>query len=311
MRRAFDLNDIRTFVAAAEAGTLSAAAEELHLPASTVSRSLTRLERDIGLLLVRRSQRGLTLTEAGSEYLVSCKSALNTLHEGGELLTKHRTHPAGTIRVACPITMARDLIAPVLGEFVSTFPDLRVTIEPYSSGWDQEPREEIDVFFKVRAPKDSSRRVRCYPETLRGLFASRNYIDVYGVPTGPADLSKHRCIGTGVWDLQRGKKAVALELAFQVNTSDPAVHRRLTSDGVGIAILPLWMARSPALKPALVPILPSWQPKPITLCALYRGHSRMIPKIKTFLDFLDQYIGTDRDPRLHGMKAEDCFARGD
>lgn len=307
MRRAFDLNDIRSFVAAAEAGTLSGAAEALHMPTSTVSRSLTRLERHIGLLLVRRSPRGLTLTEAGSEYLLSCKSALNTLLDGGELLAKHRANPGGIIRVACPITMARDLLAPLLSEFVSTFPDLRVDIEPYSSGWDQEPKEEIDVFFKVRAPKDSSRRVRCYPGTVRGLFASKHYVDVYGAPAGPAELSTHRCIGTGVWDLRRGRKVVSLDLAFQVVTSDPAVHRRLTSDGVGIAVLPLWMARCPSLKPALVPILPSWRPTPITLCALYRGHSGLIPKIKIFLDFLDHYIGTDRDPRLQGSKAKDCF----
>lgn len=308
MHKGFDLNDIRIFVAAADAGTLSGAAADLHLPASSVSRSLTRLERHLGLLLVRRNQRGLTLTEAGVEYLQSCKLALSALHEGGELLARHRTHPAGLIRVACPITMARDLLAPLLGEFVRAFPDLRVELEPYSSQWDQEPKQDIDVFFKVRSPKDSSRRVRCYPGTLRGLFASREYVDACGAPAGPAELPAHRCIGSGVWRLRSGTSVVSPEINFQVVTSDPAVHRRLTVDGVGIAVLPLWMARHPALTPLLVPILPSWTPTPISLCALYRGQSGMIPKVQAFLDFLEGYIGTDRDPRLQGSKAKDCFA---
>ena len=74
-----DLNDIRTFVAIAQAGTLTAAAKQLHLPASTVSRSLTRLEKHLGVLLIRRSPRGLMVTDTGREYLQSCRTALRVL----------------------------------------------------------------------------------------------------------------------------------------------------------------------------------------------------------------------------------------
>src|SRR5207253_10700287 len=105
MRKTTDLDGIRIFVAAAEAGTFSAAAAHLQLPASMISRSLTRLEKHLDLLLMRRSQRGLTLTDAGKEYLVSCKRALRLLREGRELLDKHRTSPSGLLRIACPITM--------------------------------------------------------------------------------------------------------------------------------------------------------------------------------------------------------------
>src|SRR5205823_8761146 len=95
-------------------------------------RSLTRLEKHLDLLLMRRSQRGLTLTDAGKEYLVSCKRALRLLREGRELLDKHRTSPSGLLRIACPITMARDLIAPLLSKFMEAFPDLRVELETRS-----------------------------------------------------------------------------------------------------------------------------------------------------------------------------------
>jgi LysR family transcriptional regulator, transcriptional activator for dmlA len=307
MRKTTNLDDIRIFVAAAEAGTFSAAAAHLQLPASTISRSLTRLEKHLDLLLVRRTQRGLTLTDAGKEYLVPCKRALRLMREGRELLDKHRASPSGLLRVACPITMARDLIAPLLSKFMQAFPDLRVELETYSSGFDQEPKEDIDVFFKVRAPKDSSHRVRSYPGTARGLFASCTYVHNAGMPAEPAGLTSHRCIGSGRWTLSKGGKTVTPDVAPRVVTDDPLVHRQLVLDGAGIAILPLYIALDPAITKRLLPILPGWQPRPVVPCALYSDSSRLIPKVKVFLDFIEKYLGTDLDPRLRGTRARDCF----
>jgi LysR family transcriptional regulator, transcriptional activator for dmlA len=307
MRKTPNLDDIRVFVAAAEAGTFSAAAASLQLPASTVSRSMTRLERNLHLLLVRRSQRGIALTDAGKEYLLSCKTALRALREGRELLDKHRASPSGLLRVACPMTMARDAIAPLLSKFMQAFPDLRVQLETYSSAFEQEPKEDIDVFFKVRAPKDSSRRIRSYPGVTRGLFASRGYVQDAGMPAEPADLTSHRCIGSGRWTLSKGGKTVTPDIAPQVVTDDPLVHRQLVLHDAGIAILPLYIALNLVIAKRLVPILPGWQPKPVVPCALYSDSSRLLPKVKAFLDFIQKYIGTDLDPRLQGAKARDCF----
>ena len=83
-----DLNDVTAFVAAAKAGTLSGAARDMGLPTSTVSRALTRLEEHVGVLLIRRNQRGLVLTDAGKEYLTSCRRALRSLRDGSELIER-------------------------------------------------------------------------------------------------------------------------------------------------------------------------------------------------------------------------------
>jgi LysR family transcriptional regulator, transcriptional activator for dmlA len=203
--------------------------------------------------------------------------------------------------------MARDLIAPLLSKFMEAFPDLRVELETYSSRFDQEPKEDIDVFFKVRAPNDSSRRVRSYPGVVRGLFASRRYVLTAGKPAGSAELTSHRCIGSGRWTLSNGGKTVTPDLAPRVVTDDPLVHRQLVLDGAGIAILPLYIALNPAIAKRLAPILPGWQPKPVVPCALYSDSSRLTPKVKVFLDFIQKYLGTDLDPRLRGTKARDCF----
>ena len=302
-----DLNDIRTFVAIGQEGTLTAAAKELNLPTSTVSRALTRLEKHLDVLLAQRSPRGLIMTDFGKEYLQTCRRALRTLRDGSDLLESHREQPTGLIKIACPITMARLIFAPLLKEFLGRYPNLRVEIEPYSSGWDQEPREDVDVFFKVRAPRDSIRRVRPYPGTKRGLFASRDYIATRGNPITPDELVAHSCIGSGSWKLSRGSKVAAPNIVFRVVLSDPGVHLDLALSGVGIAILPLYMGKQPDSRKRLVPVLRHWIPEPITLCALFSGPARMTPKVQVLLDFLGEYIGTDRDPRLHRLPAKGLF----
>lgn len=302
-----DLNDIRIFVAIGQEGTLTAAARELNLPTSTVSRALTRLEKRLDVLLAQRSPRGLIMTDCGKEYLQTCRRALRTLRDGSELLESNREQPSGLIKIACPITMARLIFAPLLKEFLGRYPNLRVEIESYSSGWDQEPREDVDVFFKVRAPRDSIRRVRPYPGTKRGLFASPDYIAKYGNPVTPDTLAAHSCIGSGTWKLSRGLKVVAPNIVFRVVLSDPGVHLDLALSGIGIAILPLYMGRHPDARNRLMPVLPHWNPEPITLCALFSGPARMTPKVQVLLDFLGEYIGTDHDPRLHRLPAKGLF----
>jgi LysR family transcriptional regulator, transcriptional activator for dmlA len=247
------------------------------------------------------------MTDFGKEYLHTCRRALRTLRDGSDLLEGRRERPVGLIKVACPITMARFLFAPLLTEFLQRYPDLRVEIEPYAGGWDQEPREDVDVFFKVRAPRDSIRRVRPYPGTKRGLFASPNYIAAHGNPTNPDELASHTCIGSGTWKLSRGSKAAAPNIVFRVVVSDPVVHLDLALSGLGIAILPLHMAKRPDTRNRLVPVLPLWSTEPITLCALFSGPARLTPKVQVMLDRLGEYIGTDRDPRLQGVPAKGLF----
>jgi len=258
-------------------------------------------------LLMQRGRHGLQLTDAGKGYFSSCGRALRTLRDAEDLLERQQSHPGGVIKVACPGTMARHVIAPLLSKFIQAYPDLRVELADYSSGWDQEPNEDVDVFFKIRAPRDSSRKVRRYRGTARGLFATRSYLNVAGTPAAPAELAFHRCIGWDVWKLTKGKKVVAPNIQFQVTTGDPSVGLQLALDGTGITILPLWMALDSTVAKRLVPVLPMWRPTPITLCALYSVSSRLTPKVKVFLDFIDTYLGTDRDPRLHGAKAKECF----
>jgi DNA-binding transcriptional LysR family regulator len=129
MGKAPDLNDVTAFVAAAKAGTLSGAAKDMGLPTSTVSRALTRLEEHVGVLLIRRNQRGLVLTDAGKEYLTSCRRALRSLRDGSELIERQRVNPSGLLRVAAPVCFAKNTLAPLLAGFLKAFPEMKVELE--------------------------------------------------------------------------------------------------------------------------------------------------------------------------------------
>jgi DNA-binding transcriptional LysR family regulator len=200
------------------------------------------LEKHIGVLLVRRGVRGLTLTEAGKGYLQSCRRALRILMDGRDFLSKKRLNPSGLIKIVCPIMMARNILAPLLNEFLNRYADLRVEIEAYASNWDQEPRADVDVFFKIRMPNDSLRRVRPYPGVNRSLFASPSYIKTFGDPSHPDDLSTRCCIGWSPWKLTRNGRVLTPDISFRARTDDAEVSCKLAVGGIGIAVMPLYMA---------------------------------------------------------------------
>jgi len=303
----YDANDVVMFVAAAEAGTLSGAAKELGVPTSTVSRSLTRLEQSLQMLLINRSSRGFVLTDAGMEYLEPCRHALRALSNGNEQLERHRVNPTGMIRIACPGAILRHLLTPMLGKLIDTFPNLKIDLQDYAPTHVPLPRVDVDIIFVASPPNDSSRMIRSYPCAKRGLFASEKYLRECGYPNNPQELVHHRCIGIDRWEMTKDETTMLPPVVFHVTTGDPVVSRQLAIDDVGIVVLPLWMAKAPALRDVLVPVLPGWAPSPIPLVALYCSPNALTPKIKKVLDFLNEYIGTDKDPRLEQTTASECF----
>ena len=307
-----DLNDVRVFTVVARKGTFSAAGRELRLPTSTVARATTRLEEHLGVVLLRRSPRGVSLTDAGTEFLVSCNHALRTIRIGSETLQERRANPCGLIRVCSPIVLTNALLVQILPEFLEKYPDIRFAFETYTDDFEREPREDVDVFFKIVPPRDSIRRMRKFPSTLRGLFSSREYVQRAGKPDLPDELLAHACIGAETWKLTRGSaEVVEVAPTFRVTTCDPVIMCDLVLNGLGIAILPLYMARQRDLSQRLVPIMPEWHPRPAIISALYFGPSALAPKIKVFLDFVGEILGTERDPRVKEAPFDGLFGSSD
>jgi DNA-binding transcriptional LysR family regulator len=203
--------------------------------------------------------------------------------------------------------MIRHLLTPILGKLVNAFPNLKIDLQDFSPAHVPLPRLNVDIIFTVSPPNDSSRMIRSFPGSIRGLFASKEYLREYGLPKTPVELVNHRCVGIPRWELKNNKTMSVPPVAFHITTGDPVVSRQLALDGVGIVVLPLWMAKAPALRKVLIHVLPGWSPSPIPLWALYCSPNALTPKVKKVLDFLNEYIGTDKDPRLERTKASECF----
>ena len=308
----YSLGDLRAFAEAVRLGTLSGAGTELNVPASTIGRALTRLENHTGMLLMHRDPSGLTLTDAGREYAAACAAALGSLRDGDNTLDRYRTQPSGNLRVLCPYILARDVLAPVLPEFTSAHPELVLDVALYASRWDQEPKIDTDIVFKVVTPKDSGRRVQRFPGARVGLFSSPGYVTEAGIPSRPSDLSLHRCIGASPtpetrWVLHRGSDTTTQTVDCIVRSVEPELRLHLALAGQGIAPLPMWLALRPIYEGKLVRVLPRWEPAPTVLSALYYGTMKQSPKVKLFLEFVSQYVGSRQDPRLAGAPHKACF----
>ncbi len=186
-----NLNDIQIFIHAAQTGTLNAAARTLGVPHSTVSRAITRLEKEVDLQLLRRTSRGINLTEVGRDYLDKCEAALGQLNAAHELLGINRIKPRGTIRLAVTTAFARDFLSPILKHFVERYLELRLQIIFHGGKFSTSLDDNLDFYFQIGKPKDSSLRVKMFQPILQHIYASPSYVERHGLPSEPADLREH------------------------------------------------------------------------------------------------------------------------
>lgn len=307
-----NLNDIQIFVRTAKAGTVNAAARSVGVPPSTVSRAITRLEKKVNLQLLRRTTRGINLTDVGRDYLEQCEEALDRLNAAHEMLGKHRVKPRGTIRLAVTTAFAREFLTPILKHFVARYPEVRLQIFLDGNKFSASLNDDLDFIFQIGKPKDSSLRAKIFPPILQGIYASPTYLEAHGLPADPSSLREHSCIGyapkdVAVWHLKSEAEKQSVKLALRISVADPVIHKQLTMDGIGIAKLAVWSALPEVEAGKLITVLPDWQPEPLHFHALYAERSSMTPKIKVFLEFVEQFISTEYDPRLGHHHPSDFF----
>ena len=309
-----NLNDIQVFVTTARKGTINAAAKSLGVPPSTVSRALTRLEKYVDIQLLRRTTRGVNLTDAGRDYLDECESTLAQFEAAHEMLGSHRAKPHGTLRLGVPSVFARKFLAPTLKHFVKEFPEIRLQImfHDHDDSLFEALGDEMDFLFQIGKPADSSLRVKAFPPVLQNIYASPIYVEKYGLPEEPSDLREHSCIGYAqqdfaIWNLKTETQNNSVKLALHISVSDPFIRRQFAVDGLGIALLPEWVVLGEVEAGRLINVLPGWQSEPLHFHALYAERSAMTPKIKIFLEFLERFIATEDDPRSGHYQSSDIF----
>ncbi|WP_394841891.1 LysR family transcriptional regulator [Pendulispora brunnea] len=258
-----DLNDAHFFTEVVRRGSFSAVARAANLPVSTVSRHVARLEGRLGVVLLARTTRRVSLTDAGRMYHEHAARAIDELETAQRLVHDLGSSPKGRVRITAPLGIVRR-VWPALAEFLATYPDMAVDVEANDRMVDL-VEGGFDLAIRTGPLVDSSLVARKLYEGAYGLFASRTYLARRGTPRRAQDLAEHACIIVPkrgnervTWSLTEGKKTVRISVRGRVSVSELSLAYLAALDGHGIVQLPTsFVAGEGASRRKLVRVLPN------------------------------------------------------
>jgi LysR family transcriptional regulator AphB len=289
-----DLNELVYFVQVANSQSFTVAADRLGMPKSSLSRGIRSLETRLGVRLLERTTRAVSLTEAGTLYLNCCQRVLDEAEQADLVMNALLTKPRGKLRVGAPIMFVRAILAPILDEFLSAYPELRLQLD-FVGAENAIRNGALDVVIRPGPFEDSGLLIKPLMRIRLGIYASPNYLKSHELPAAPADLRSLRlgCITTTcnhgettIWRLRRGAEVRELNIDPHVSVPDPLIVGQLTLSGVGISMLSQSFAKPYVAQGALIRLLPDWEPDPVELHALYSSRLSASPKVRVFLQFL-------------------------
>ena len=299
-----DLNDMLYFAEVAERGGFAAASRHLEIPKSKLSRRVAELESRLGVRLLHRTTRKLSLTDVGEHYLRHCLAMRDAAEAASEAVEQVQIEPRGTVRVACPVTLAQSTVGPILPFFMARHPHVRVDLRVSNRAVDL-VEEGFDVALRVRpAPEDSRSLVVKHLGLTRGvLAASPELLARQGRPSTPEDLQRMDTVAMSAVDGKStmqlrgpGDQGYALVHTPRLVVDDLLTVKFAVLQGVGMGFLPDYMCRAEMADGRLVHALPGWSPPSGVVHAVYPTRRGMVPAVRRFLDFLGEYILAEGEP---------------
>ncbi|KVV52005.1 LysR family transcriptional regulator [Burkholderia territorii] len=294
-----DLPALDTFARIVSAGSLSAAARELDLSLSVVSKRLAHLESRLGVRLLHRTTRQQTLTDDGAQFHAQVLRILAEIDRAETLMSDRRGTVGGVLRVTAPGELGRLRIAPLVAAFQRHHPELTVHLMLTDTIVDL-LAHDIDVAVRIGSLADSTMIARELAPNHRVLCASSGYLALHGQPTHPAELRAHRCIVMGdqprtEWRFDGAQGAVTVEVTAALLTNDGGAARTLALEGAGIALKSIWDVGADLEAGRLVRVLPTFAAPAAPLHAVYPGGRHVPLRVRTFVDYLrDQLRATWR-----------------
>ena len=286
-----DLNDVAVFVKVAQLGSFSHAARALGMPVSTVSRKVSSLEEQLGVTLLQRTTRKLSLTAQGRSYLEQCSEPLSRLYDAEIALTQTQKKPEGALKVSVPVILGQESFYEFLSVFLKKYPGIQLELFITNLFVDL-VADNIDVAIRFGELADSSIVAKRIGRSVRYLVASPEYLEGRTLPATPEDLAAHQCIllngrnNEAEWHLVSGRKSVKLRVAGPVSSRDFQSVSAFTYKGHGIGYLPSNYCEGQIRKRELVHILPAWSSPEIFVHAVYPTRRFLPSKLQVFLDDL-------------------------
>lgn len=294
------LSAIAAFVQAAETRSYSEAARHLGVSASAVGKSVCRLETRLGVRLLHRSTRSITLTAEGAVFLERCRRILCELESAELELSETRQAPQGRLRISIPLVGM--LVMPALTAFMHRYPAIELDVD-FSDRLVDVINEGFDIVMRTGEPTDSRLVSRPVGNYRLLLVAAPAYLASRGTPRSPADLQHHACLqhrfpSTGKlepWPLMRdaGMPEWTLPVSMVCNTS--AALLDVAVAGLGIACLPDFLVRPALQRGDLVSVLDDHVEHQGTFRLLWASSKHLAPKLRVFIDFMGAELFKDAD----------------
>jgi DNA-binding transcriptional LysR family regulator len=286
-----NLDDVVIFVKVAQFESISRAARSLGMPISTVSRRLSVLESKLGVSLLRRTTRRVTLTAQGREYFDQCREPLTLLEEAERVLTLGKTTPEGLLRMSVPVILGQEPFLDFLSGFLKAEPRIRIDLLITNLFLDL-VAENLDVAIRVGELEDSSVVATRIGKSVRYVVAAADYLKGRKPPVEPADLKLHDCVMLNArnnetdWDLVNGRKKARIRVSGPISSRDFSSVSTFVYRGHGIGLLPSTYCDEGLASGALIRLLPKWASSQIPVFAVYSNRKFLPLRLKVFLKAL-------------------------
>ncbi|WP_353144875.1 LysR family transcriptional regulator [Paracoccus sp. (in: a-proteobacteria)] len=282
---------LEVFTAVVDLGSFSAAGRALDLTPSAVSRTIDRIETRLGVRLLLRSTRVLTLTAEGRSYLQAARRILADLNDAEQQIADQGA-PRGRLRVSAAQSHGRLCVVPLLGEFVRLYPHILVDIALTDALVDV-AGGEADVAIRFGPLADSGLMARKLGETGRVIVASPDYLARSGTPRVPEDLHHHNCLNFNfrrvepIWPFRRDGQDFSLKVKGTIEANNGETLGELAAQGVGITRVGSFSVVGEIENGRLVPLLEEYNPGDIEhIHAVFVGGGNIPARVRVFVDFL-------------------------
>ena len=292
-----DLAYLVTFARVVKAGSFAGAARRLGVTSSVASKHVAKLERQLGVRLLNRSTRKLSLTEAGAAYYEHCARIVDEIENSKRAIAQLQAAPRGLLKVTAPVTFANTRLGPILREFFERYPDIQIDLNASNRVVDL-AEEGYDVAIRIARtlpPNVVARQVR---RVRWHLCAAPEYLEREGVPAHPANLSRHNCLTFPVpgqqvvWHFTRGNERVEVPVHGNLQSNMVEALHDLVLTGTGITLLPGYIAGKDIRDGKLRAVLGDWEIETgSSLYAVYLPTRYLAPKVRVFVDFLVERFG--------------------
>jgi DNA-binding transcriptional LysR family regulator len=294
-----DLNSLIVFAEVVQANSFSEAARRLKMPASTVSRRIAELEAQLGVRLIERSTRSLRLTDVGSEVLEHARHTAELSETIDNIASNHLSNVSGTLRLSAPPSISDSLLAPLVGAFQASYPDVRIQIFITDRIVDQ-IAEGVDLAFRVGDLEDSSlvaRRILTYRHLL---VASPAYLRRIKTPKIPRELLEHRLLAFSFWRPENswnfihanGRDRETLTFHPHLSINEYAGLAAALLSGTGIGDLPPIVQPELLRDGRLIEVMPKWRFRKFHLSVVHLGNRYTPRSVRVFKEFAAQMAPT-------------------